>query len=222
MTTTTPWRLRFWWQWIAANSVAELLGLGGVALAGWGLLRWLGEPAGWGPSLAFAGLFALLGAFEGLLVGAMQARVLRQRLPGLTGWVLASVAGALAAWVLGMVPSTIMSAMTPAASGAPPEIGEALRLLLAAGLGMVAGPVLAFFQWRRLRLHVRRGAAWWLPANALAWASGMPVIFVGAHMGAWLHSPALVALGVSLSLLAAGAVVGAVHGLVLIWLLSSA
>lgn len=218
--TSTPWRLRFWWQWIAANSLAELLGLGGVALAGWGVVRWLGEPVGWAPSLAFAGLFVLLGAFEGLVVGAMQARVLRQRLPGLTGWVRASVIGALAAWALGMVPSTVMSAGAPAASGASPEMGEALRLLLAAGLGLVAGPVLALFQWRCLRRRLGRAARWWLPANGAAWALGMPLVFAGAHLGASSDAPWQIALGVGLSLLAAGAVVGAVHGLALVWLLS--
>jgi hypothetical protein len=50
-------------------------------------------------------------------------------------------------------------------------------------------------------------------ANAAAWALGMPVIFLGAHGAAASHGSAvhLAVLG-AVTLAAAGAVVGAVHG----------
>ena len=57
----------------------------------------------------------------------------------------------------------------------------ALVLLLAADLGSVAGPLLPAFQWLSLRKVLPCNAWRWLPANALAWALGMPVIFPGAH-----------------------------------------
>lgn len=218
--TGVAWQMKFWWQWVAANSIAELLGLGTVAIVGFLAAKQFGEPHGLGQSLSYAVLFVMLGAFEGLVVGLAQARVLLQRRPALQGWVGATVIGAVIAWTLGMAPSTLMSINEASTNGPPPEMSEALVLLLAAGLGFVAGPVLAFFQWRCLRRYVTRRAAWWLPANALAWMLGMPVIFMGINLSTLTSSPSLIVLGVGLSLLAVGAVVGAVHGRVLIWLLS--
>lgn len=217
---TQSWRARFWWQWVAANAGAEFVGLGTVAALGYVVATRLGEPHGPLPAIAFALVFVCLGAFEGLVVGVAQAKVLRSRIPSLGGWASASVVGAVVAWAAGMVPSTFMRVIGSGASGAPPEISEPVRLVLAAGLGLVAGPILAYFQWRCLRRYIARGAAWWLPANAVAWAFGMPVVFVAAHVGAIGTDPALVVPGVGLVLLAAGAVVGAIHGAVLVWLLS--
>jgi hypothetical protein len=218
--TSIAWKKKFLWQWVAANGIAELLGLGTVAIVGFLITKQMGEPHGLGQSLTYAVLFVMLGAFEGLVVGVAQAKVLLQRLPALQGWVGATIIGAVVAWTLGMAPSTLMSINEATANGPPQEMNETLVLLLAAGLGFLAGPILAFFQWRCLRRYVTRQAAWWLPANALAWMLGMPLIFIGAHMITPSSSPILIGLWVSLSLLTAGAVVGAVHGRVLIWLLS--
>jgi len=208
----------FWWRWVAANSLAELLGLGTVAALGYAIVVKAGEPRGISQAFALASVFILLGALEGVVVGWAQACVLKLRLPKLRGWVRASIIGAVVAWALGMAPSTIMSLSQPAGASPPPDISEPLRLVLAAGLGLVAGPVLAFFQWRILRRHVQR-AWWWLPANAIAWAVGMPIIFLGAHMGAYATAPLLIALGAAATLAVAGAAVGAIHGGVLLLLL---
>lgn len=218
--TNDSWQKKFWWQWIAANSLAELLGLGTVAILGFLVITQFGEPHGLVQSLGYAVLFIILGGLEGLVVGAAQARILRRRLPSLQGWVRATVIGAIVAWALGMMPSTIMSINPPTTSETPPEISEGLVLLLAAGLGFITGPILALFQWFRLRKYVRHRAAWWLPANAVAWMLGMPIIFIGAHMSSVITNPGIIAIGVAMSLFLAGAVVGAVHGRVLIWLLS--
>jgi hypothetical protein len=218
--TITTWRSQFWWHWVTANSLAELVGLGTVAVLGYVIASRVGEPHGILQAIGFASVFVLLGAFEGLVVGWAQAKVLKPRLPKLTGWARATVVGAAVSWTLGMAPSTIMSLGQASEANPPPEISEPLRLLLAAGLGLIAGPALAFFQWRLLRRHVPR-AGWWLPANAIAWAVGMPIIFLGAHMSAYTTLPLLVALGVGAALLIAGAAVGVIHGRVLLWLLSS-
>jgi hypothetical protein len=62
------------------------------------------------------------------------------------------------------------------ANSAPaPEISDTLVYLLAAAMGLVLGPVLGVPQWWVLRRHVAH-AWWWIPANAAAWALGMPVI----------------------------------------------
>ena len=87
-------------------------------------------------------------------------------------------------------------------------------------MGLVLGPVLGFAQWLALRRYVR-GAALWMPANALAWAFGMVVIFVGIDPafddGFGVRSVAILVFTLAL----AGAVVGAVHGLALVRLLHS-
>jgi CBS-domain-containing membrane protein len=92
-------------------------------------------------------------------------------------------------------------------------------LLLAAALGVVAGPLLAAFQWLSLRKVLPGKAAYWLPANAAAWAVGMPIIFLGMQASEFTSGPAPIAGAIALALLLAGGAVGAIHGLVLLWLL---
>jgi hypothetical protein len=80
---------------------------------------------------------------------------------------------------------------------------------------MILGAILAIPQWRVLRRHVR-GAGWWLPANALAWAVAMPLIFVAAGLPL-PDGGILPLLAVAMAVIAgAGALVGAIHGAVLV------
>lgn len=210
---------RLWQRWIVANAWAEALGLSIVAGVGFVVARRLGEPGGPAAALGLAAVFVALGAIEGLVVGVAQSRVLRSALPQLTGWVSATVVGAMVSWALGMVPSTIMSSLPQEPAAAPPELGTSLRLVFAAGLGALAGPMLAAFQWRRLR-EVLPHAGWWLPANALAWACAMPVIFLAAHLAASESRPLAAAVELVLAFVLAGALVGAIHGRFLLWLLA--
>jgi hypothetical protein len=207
----------FWLRWVLANAVGEAVGLSAVLLVGFGVLgpRLAGLTGAWP---AVLGLVAgvLLGIFEGIVVGAAQGTVLRRRLPRLAPrtWILATVIGAMVAWGLGMLPSTLMSADAGGGQAAA-EMPEALIYVMAAGMGLVAGVVLALPQWLVLRSHARR-AGWWLPANALAWLCGMPLVFLG--MGAIpTGASVLQALPIVVAATAAaGAVVGAIHGLVLV------
>lgn len=196
--------------------MGELLGLGPVAFAGILLARILAE--GGGAVEAVGGLvaFTLLGAWEGAAVGLAQWIVLRRRLPeiGRRSWVWATVAGAVAAWLLGMLPNTIMSFIGDG-GGTMPEPESAGLFVMAGGMGMVLGAVLAAWQWRVLRRHVT-GAGWWVPANALAWAVAMPLIFMAA--GLPLPRDGLLALlAAAVTVIGgAGAVVGAIQGAVLV------
>lgn len=61
-----------------------------------------------------------------------------------------------------------------------------------------------------------------MPANALAWACGMVVIFAGIDLALGDGFSPSVVLSLALTLACAGALVGAVHGLALVWLLRSA
>ena len=122
----------------------------------------------------------------------------------------------MAARGLGMLPSTLMGAGAEGAQAAA-EAPEWLTYVMAAGLGLVAGVVLAFVQWTALRTASGVRRAWlWLPANSLAWCLGMPVVFLGmgsipAGASVVQAIPAVVA-----ATAAAGAVVAAGHGAVLV------
>jgi hypothetical protein len=100
----------------------------------------------------------------------------------------------------------------------PAEPGLAIVLVLAAATGLVAGPLLAAFQWLRLRTVIAQRTLLWLAANAAAWALGMPLIFLGAQANELGAGPVLTGVAVAASIFVAGAVVGAVHGAVLVWL----
>jgi hypothetical protein len=217
ITTSSPWQI--WRQWVAANSLAELLGLGGSAVIGAVLYQWLGDTA---VATLILGLTMILaGTFlEGAMVGWLQWRVLQRPFPLMPrrSWIRATAVGAAIAWTLGMLPSTVMSLTAEASSTPPPEISNALVYALAALMGLLLGPILAVPQWTVLRRYVKR--AWlWIPANSLAWAVGMVVIFIGTSA----IPAAGINLAIGLFLLAmlavAGAAVGAIHGLVLVWFL---
>ena len=209
--------ISFWWRWVAANALGELIGLGGVAGAGYLVIVLFGEPKGIIQGIGLALFFVFAGSFEGYVLGHAQGKVLTLQIPALDGWVKGTVVGAVVAWALGMTPSTIMNLVQPRSPEPLPVLTTGLRMALAAGLGLVTGPLLAFFQWRVLRIYVAK-AFWWLPANALAWAFGMPVIFAGVHVVAATPDKALAALAAAVTIAAAGAVVGAIHGAVLMWL----
>lgn len=208
-----------WFRWILANSLAETVGLGTAFGIGVALFPYLQAP-GVLVGLATAGVAVLAGTLvEGTVVGTAQWLVLRRPFPSMRWrtWVLATAVGAFVAWTLGMLPSTLLSTGSGTQSSTPTEPSNAVVYGLAALMGLVAGTILGTPQWLVLRRHVRR-AALWIPANALAWAPGMVMAFVAVDL--------LFATGIGISavvlaiaaLAAIGAVVGAIHGLVLIWL----
>lgn len=211
-----------WLRWIAANAFAELFGLGLTFVVVVLVISHLpNQQAVEGILLSFF-IAVLSGMIEATLVGLAQWRVLSPCFPAVTrrAWWLATLAGAEVAYVLGYLPSTLMS-LGEAASESPAvptvEPAQWIVLLLAAGLGAVGGAVLSFAQWLVLRRKVAR-AGWWIPANMLAWLAGMPILFWGidaAQKGQPLLDSVLLMAGV---LLLTGAVVGAVHGVFLVWL----
>jgi hypothetical protein len=75
----------------------------------------------------------------------------------------------------------------------------------------VAGAVLSFAQWLVLRRVVTR-AGLWIPANMLAWAFGMPVIFGGIDLAFKMTQAWQSVLVVGGALFVAGTLVGAIHG----------
>jgi hypothetical protein len=210
---------KLWLRWVLANAAAELVGLGGTLGLGAFIIFRLGLPDGVGGVLANFAVAVASGAIEATLVGWLQWRVLRRVLAGISlrAWWLGTLVGALLAYILGYLPSTLIdlagqSALEPAPMAEPPQW---VVLLLASGLGLVGGALLSFAQWLALRGKVK-GAGIWVPANMAAWMLGMPLIFLGidlAQKGQPLPETILI---MALTLLSAGAVVGAVHGLALV------
>jgi hypothetical protein len=204
---------------VAANAVSEALGLG-LTLGLTGLLfSRLDSVAGVAAILiAFAGA-VVSGAVEATIVGLAQWLAMRPWFPQIerAAWWRATFIGALLAYVLGYLPSTLINLAQTGDTAAAPiaEPPQAVVLLLAAGLGAVAGAILSFAQYRVLRGSVAR-AGRWVPANMLAWAAGMPIIFWAIDLAFKLPQTwQAVALMIA-ALLAMGAVVGAIHGAVLV------
>ncbi len=216
----TPLRWALWREWTLANTLAEALGLGATLLAGVLVFARL-EPRIGPVASALIGV-ALGAVIEGGIVGTAQWLVLRAPLEGLRWrrWAIATAIGAGIAWALGMTPSVIMAlASQDSGVGAEAQGPEGLAFYaLAAGLGLIAGPILAVAQWWVLRDFVPR-AGWWIPANALAWAVGMVIVFWGTSFipASGVAAP-VIAILIGCVILA-GAAVGAIHGLALIWLL---
>ena len=211
-----------WGKWILANSLGELLGLGATFAIGIGLFSGLAETPGPAAALVTVGLMAATGVLEGAIVGLAQWWVLRDAIPRLTrrAWVWATILGALIAWFLASLSMSFADFSQPTDPSAVSESPQSLVLLVAAGMGLGAGLVLSLVQWRVLRKQVDR--AWlWLPANALAWAAGMPLIFAAVDLAqkatSTLGSIAVMAAGIAL----AGAIVGAIHGRALLYLARS-
>jgi hypothetical protein len=206
---------RLWQRWILANALGEMIGIGLTFGSIYASYAWLGEGQNTAAILGSTLLMVATGAIEGTILGLAQWTAMCFHFPAIQrrSWVLATLAGALVAWAFGSLPSTLMSLNAEAAQTSSPsqEPETWLMLLLAAGMGAILGIVLSFFQWLVLRRHVSQ--AWtWLPANSLAWLTGMPIIFwaIGVIQEGMQPLPAILTLVGCL--FATGAVVGAIHG----------
>lgn len=217
-TNKLDWNL--WLRWIFANTVGELVGLGVAAMTGALFVLYLANILGAWSGILTATMMIATGAFEGAAVGFFQSKVLQSKIIGFNAreWIFVTVAGAVTAWVLGTIPSLAMGFGEQSTNTPPPEFNEITVGLLAAGMGFVLGLVLGFPQWLELRRYINK-AGWWIFANALAWTVGMPQLFaapsvIGEGLPAWQ-----IAFVIFAAIVSAGASVGAIHGLFLIWLL---
>lgn len=206
-------KLRLWWDWVLANALGVPIGLGVGSFAGWLTLDQLDERLGLGAGVVLS-TFAF-GIIAGSILGFFQHRVLRWPLPYLTeaNWILVTIAGAAVAWLATSTAVTLTG--VDAASSTEPISGT--YLLVAAGFGLAVGAVVGLPQ--AMALSRWSTLAWnWLWAHSLAWVVGALLVYVALAMAP--EQPALLdvvpyALG---GLLVAGVVVGAIHGVVLVWL----
>ncbi|MBS1812129.1 MAG: hypothetical protein JST84_28455 [Acidobacteria bacterium] len=207
-------------RWIAANALGEMIGLGLVAAIAGGMLWYFGEPRTSLAVLCFTALTILLGAGEGLILGYAQWYAMHpfmRRLPR-CDWMKATAIGAVIAWGLGMIPSTLIALQETAIASPPAEISPIAKFSLAALMGLGLGVALGMTQWLILRKYLKHTNKW-ITANAFAWAVGMPLVFVGAGVIPQGTQGLPIFFLIAVTLLITGAVVGAIHGLVLIGLL---
>ncbi len=209
---------QLWTRWTLANAFSEMIGLGlTFAITGLYFSR-MGEAATVAAILLSFVVAVASGAVEATFVGLAQWWAMKPRFPsiGRFEWWRGTFIGALIAYVLGYLPSTIMSMGEATGSSAPAsEPAQWIVLLLAAAMGAVGGAVLSFAQWLVLRGKVER-AGIWIPANMLAWTFGMPVIFWGIDMAFKMSALWQSILLMAVTLFAAGAVVGGIHGYFLV------
>jgi hypothetical protein len=213
-----------WLRWVAANALGEMLGLGLTFAVGVVILSSLGSQQS---VLVILGSFMVAvgsGAIEATLVGLAQWWAMHPWFPMITlgDWWLATLIGALVAYVMGYLPSTLMSLGEQASQTQVPaaEPSQLLVLLLAAGLGAIGGAVLSFAQWLTMRHKVPQ-ASLWIPANMLAWLVGMPLIFWGIDAAQKLGGLFWLISFMAGVLLLTGLVVGAIHGTFLVRLVKT-
>jgi len=215
---------QLWFRWVGANALGEMFGLGLTFLIT-GLVFSKLDSQQTIISILLSFVFAVIsGAVEATVVGLAQWWAMNPWFPTIDkfAWWRGTLIGALIAYVLGYLPSTLMSMGEAAAQSAPvAEPPQWIVLLLAAGMGVVGGAVLSFAQWLAMRGKVKR-AGLWIPANMLAWFFGMPVIFWGIDLAFKMSALWQSVLLMAVTLLAAGAIVGAVHGIFLVALTKEA
>lgn len=211
-----------WVRWVLANALGEMIGLGLIAAVAGGLIWRFGEPRATITVLLFAALMIVLGAGEGMVLGWAQWLAVHPFLHALQRreWMKATIWGAVIAWGLGMIPSTFFSLQETTSNAPPMTMDDTTKYLMAAMMGLALGVVLGIPQWMVLRRYVKQ-AGRWIGANAIAWAFGMPIIFWGAGAVPAQAGGGLMMLMIAMTLLVAGAVVGVVHGYVLVHLLQN-
>lgn len=192
--------------WFACVTVAEVIGFVLPALAG-------ALTADAAPGVALPALL-VTGAVEGAALGFGQGVVLRAAVPGLPvrRWTAATAAGAVVAYLLGMLPSTTASTILTWPPAVLVVLGTAAGLLLLASIGTA--------QWLVLRHRVPRSASW-IATTAVAWLGGLGV-FLAVAMPLWQPGQPLaqvVAVGAFAGLLMA-ATMAAVTGAGLVRLLA--
>ncbi len=217
-------RRTLWLRWVAANALGEMFGLGLTLLLGAVVISSLGDQQS--VSVIFLTFLVAVasGAIEATLVGLAQWWAMHPWFPLIrrTSWWLATLIGALLAYILGYLPTTLINLSEQASPTqvAATEPEQWVVLLLAAGLGAVGGIVLSFAQWLTMRRKIK-GASIWLPANMLAWLVGMPLIFWGIDVAQKLDGLAQIIAFMAGILFLAGLLVGAIHGAFLAQLVRS-
>jgi hypothetical protein len=153
-------------RWVLVVTGAEALGFAAPAVVG-------AATASSASSVVVPALLAA-GLIEGTFLGAGQAMVLRRAVPDVSPrrWVLATAVGAMLAYALGLLPSSLGGDWSPAATVAGSIV-----------LGVLIVTTIGGTQWLVLRRHLD-GAYRWILITAAAWMLGLAA-FVGFSTPLW-------------------------------------
>lgn len=199
----TWWDWRLFGAWVLVSAVAflviPLLGAALEGLAGHATKSLVHSHK----AVAVLILAVVGGAFEGVIVGRWQWRLLVRRLPDLQRrqWVIATVVPVFITWLLSIAPKAV-DIMAKGGS----TVGTFRNGFIQA---LVLGPLLGFAQSRALRGHTRRWA-WWLLANVTTFLGGALM----HRFGLWLARELSFSTHIALSLPVLAAVA---HGTWMLW-----
>jgi uncharacterized membrane protein YGL010W len=205
----------FWLRWTINCALGELLGIGAAGLIALMVFKLLGEPHTTASKLLVLACMMCAGLIEGAVLGYMQWRILRHKLPELprSNWMQYTMLIAVLGWMLGMLPSLFFMDNAPAeSSSAAPALPGSLFAALSVGMGLLLGALFGLFQWFELKYYVHHSKQWIL-ANALGWGAGIGWIYFFAGLPEE-HTPLLETLfygacGGILAGLSVGAITGA-------------
>jgi len=207
-----------WMYWVLANLIGVVIGMGSVFLVGTGVAPGIETYMGKLADLIIAGILIITGTLvEGTVLGTVQWIVLHHINKSIKwlAWVNATLIGVFIAWVLGTIPSTLVEFGINGIRTTLGELNLFLDYVIVGALGLVLGSVLGLPQWLLIRLYFSQ-TEWWVPANALAWMFGMIILFSGIDVVSTLGLGLKTATVILITLIVTGAVVGAIHGLVLV------
>jgi hypothetical protein len=195
-----------WRRWVAAFTLGELIGFGGIPVAGTALALWATNSLdSIARSLILYTVAIVGGLGEGAVLAWFQWRVLRDHWPTLNRrrWLTATALAAAFAWACGMLAPTLDDLI---GLSAPLQLSiwVPAGLLILASIGVAQAWALVGVIERPRR---------WIVANVLGWLAGLPWTFVlpalmpeGTPAAYWIVT--FVIAGVLMGL-TAGAVTGA-------------
>jgi hypothetical protein len=128
-----------WLRWVAVNGLGEMFGLGLTFAVGVLVISSLGDQSGVSAILMSFLVAVASGAIEATLVGLAQWWAMHPWFPMIArrSWWFATLVGALLAYVLGYLPSTLMSLGEQAAQNQAlaTEPAQCVPWLLEVGIG---------------------------------------------------------------------------------------
>ena len=180
-------------RWIFFCTLGEFIGFASAGGIAYVVFTSIPDPTTLGLACALLAGCVLAGIAEGLSLGLGQWWALRGKFPELRAraWLGASVAAAAGGWILGGVPSTLISLLGRDAGSAAEAATEPSLVWLVGGsaLGGVAlGAAFGAIQWRTLRRHAP-AARRWIASNALGWGLALPWSYVAGSSASAARSP---------------------------------
>ena len=161
------------------SGIGEMLGIGVAGSLAVAVNILLGEPASFLEKTLVLGVMLIAGLFEGSSIAWFQWSVLRRKFTSMLfkNWWKYTVTVALLGWFFGSLPSLFfVNGNNPSNVTEPSML---LIILIAIAGGAVAGLLFGWFQGLELKRHTSNWKLW-IPANSLAWAVALAVIFYAA------------------------------------------